>query len=74
MVSYTVYLRERHIGKDGRNARDALSLLRSAGVDLDVERDRMPRIGWPASPDGLFTLYVSLRYFMARSTSGASVH
>ena len=39
MVSYTVYLRERHIGKDGRNARDALSLLRSAGVDLDdVER------------------------------------
>ena len=38
MASYTVYLRERHLAKDRRNARDALSLLRSAGVDLDVER------------------------------------
>lgn len=38
MASYTVYLRERHPGKDRRNAREALSLLRSAGVHLDVER------------------------------------
>ena len=38
MASYTVYLRERHLAKDRRNARDALSLLRSAGVDLDVEK------------------------------------
>ena len=38
MASYTVYLRERHPGKDRRNAREALSLLCSAGVHLDVER------------------------------------
>jgi hypothetical protein len=38
MASYTVYLRERHPDKDRRNARDALSLLRSANVDLDVRR------------------------------------
>ena len=38
MASYTVYLRERYPGKDRRNAREALSLLRSAGVPLDVER------------------------------------
>ena len=38
MVSYTVYLRERHPEKDRRNAREALSLLRSADVHLDVER------------------------------------
>ena len=38
MASYTVYLRERRPGKDRRNAREALSLLRSASVHLDVER------------------------------------
>ena len=38
MASYTVYLREWHPGKDRRNARAALALLRSAGVPLDVER------------------------------------
>lgn len=38
MASFTVYLRERHPGKDRRYAREALSLLRSAGVHLDVER------------------------------------
>lgn len=38
MASYTVYLRGRHPGRDRRNARDALSLLRSARVDLDVRR------------------------------------
>ena len=38
MASYTVYLRGRHPGRDRRNAREALSLLRSAGVHLNVER------------------------------------
>ena len=38
MASYTVYLSERHPGKDRRSAREALSLLRSASVHLDVER------------------------------------
>ena len=38
MASYTVYLRGRHPGRDRRNARDALSLLRSARVDLAVRR------------------------------------
>lgn len=38
MASYTVYLRERHPGMDRRNAQEALSLLCSAGVHLDVER------------------------------------
>lgn len=40
MASYTVYLRERHPGKDGRKTRtrEALSLLRSAGVHFDVSR------------------------------------
>lgn len=38
MASYTVYLTERRPGKDRRNAREALSLLRSASVHLVVER------------------------------------
>lgn len=38
MASYTVYLRERRPEKDRKNAREALSLLRSAGVHPDIER------------------------------------
>ena len=41
MASYTVYLRERHCSRDGKNAGEALSLLRQAtGVEPFVVRGR----------------------------------
>ena len=52
MASYIVYLRERRPGKDRKNAREALSLLRSAGVHFNVEREPIAvnlaasRTGW----------------------------